>query len=161
MVPEGGSEEWLFEQNSVDPRRVAAYRINHSKRQILVYDESDLKNRMHIRGWADILTMRFPATMLESLRPTREREHVSGVTFERYVRREAEAQGVVEVWWSEALLLPLSLTLEEGGTRTTSRLEGLLTDVPDTDLTSRLADPRRRFPGYEVLEASDLSDHRN
>jgi hypothetical protein len=156
LVAMGGGEEWLFERNSVDPRRVAAYRVDHARGQILVYDESDLRVRLQLRGWTDVLTMRFPREVLGTLRGTGEREERAGATFERYVGREDG--GIVEVWWSDTLLLPLRLTVYEAGARTTSLVEGLVSGVADSLLAERLADPRLRFPSYLVLDVADVDD---
>ena len=75
--------------------------------------------------------------------------------------REGEAQDLVEVWWSGSLLLPLRFTFERGGLRTTTRLEAFTSGLDNTPLIARLDDPRSRFPSYEVLDVSDLGDHRH
>jgi hypothetical protein len=64
------------------------------------------------------------------------------------------APGIVEMWWSKSLLMPLQLTVREGEVERTSLLEALDTHVQ----AERLGDPRLRFPGYAVLDIADLHD---
>jgi hypothetical protein len=154
VVLDGGANEWLFERNPVDPRRVSGYLIDHPKRQVLVHHDSDLRTKLRLRGWTDALTLGFDAAILVDLRATGEHRSVGGVSFERYVAPQTAAPGVVEVWWSESLLMPLQLTVREGEVERTSMLEALDTRVQ----TERLGDPRRRFPGYAVLDIADLYD---
>lgn len=47
--------EWLFERNTLDPRRASATRVEHTSRLIIVYEESDLRNLLGLNGWADVL----------------------------------------------------------------------------------------------------------
>ena len=114
-----------------------------------------MRSLMQIRGWMDVLTLRFDPTVLATLRDTGERRETSGATFKRYVASESDRDGVVEVWWSEALLLPLSLTIRDSGTDVTTIVKGL-TQSADAML---LADPDVRFPNYRVLDPADANDH--
>ena len=161
LQTDGAGEEWLFERNPVDPRRVSGYQVDHQKRRILAYDERDLRARLQIEGWSDVLTLRVRPQALSRLQRTGEREHAAGAAFEKHVPREGEASDLVEVWWSDSLLLPLRFTFERGGVRTTTLLEAFTSGRDDTPLTARLGDPRSRFPTYEVLDVSDLGDHRH
>ena len=68
-----------------------------------------------------------------------------------------KADGVVEVWWSEARLLPLRLQLRQRGVLITSVLSQLETPAALT----MLADPRRRLADYEVLEVADSRERRH
>jgi hypothetical protein len=145
----------------VDPRRVSGYQVDHRKRRILFYDESDLRARLQLEGWSDVLTLRVRTQTLSRLERTGEREQAAGAAFERHVPREGEASDLVEVWWSESLLLPLRFTFERGGVRTTTHLEGIASGAQPPPLAARLTDPRSRYPAYEVLDVSDLGDHRH
>ncbi len=49
--------EWLFEQNSVDPLRVTGFQVVHAAQTIVVYEDSDLRNWLGLRGWADVIAM--------------------------------------------------------------------------------------------------------
>jgi hypothetical protein len=155
LAIDGGREEWLFVQNAVYRDRVSGYLIDHSARHIRLYEESALRSLMQIRGWADVLTVRFDPATLAALRDTRERRQAGGSTFARFVATESTGDGVVEVWWSEALLLPLSVTVREDGTTVTSVVEHMTSEAE----ASLLTDPARRFPQYESRDAADAPDH--
>jgi hypothetical protein len=157
LVPEGGGSEWLFQRNPVDNRRVSGYLVDHARRQVLVHHDSDLRNRMRLHGWADVLTMRFDPQSLAVLHATGERETAGGETFDRYVARDQPTQGVSDVWWSDTLLLPLRLTVRAADAATTWTIERL---APGVDV-ERLDDPRRRFPQYTVLDISDSLERRH
>jgi len=158
VVLDGGGQEWLFERNPVHPDRVSGYLIDHAAREIRVQHDSDLRNSLRIRGWADVLLMRFDPGAVARLRDTGERRQVEGVRFHRFVASEEPVAGVTEVWWSQELLLPLAWTTRESDTVTVkTRVEHLSRDV-DRGL---LADPSTRFPGYEWLDATDARDHRS
>jgi hypothetical protein len=154
VLPDGGASEWLFERNPVDTRRVSGYLVDHDKRRVLVHHDSDLRNRLGLRGWSDVLTLGFDPDTLTDLRATGEVRTAAGVAFERYVAPGPDAAGVVEVWWSGRLLAPLLLKVRDGGVLRTSRLEGLAPDVQ----AAALADPRQRFPRYEVLDVADAHE---
>ena len=111
----GTDKEWLFERNPVDRRRVSGYLIEHGARQILMHQESDLRHEQQLRGWADAFMMRFDPTVLARLRRTDQHDSAFGATFTRYVAADMNADGVVEVWWSEAQLLPLRQQVRQRG----------------------------------------------
>jgi hypothetical protein len=154
VIAEDGASEWLFERNPVDVRRVSGYRVDHERRQVLIHYDSDLRARLRLRGWADVLSLGFDPSVLQGLRATGERRAYAGVEFEQFVAPQPAVPGIVEVWWSEALMLPLLLTVREGDRLQTSMLEALQASVE----TARLADPRLRYPGYAVLDIGDLPD---
>lgn len=155
LALEGGRQEWLFLQNVVYRDRAAAYLIDHDRNDIRFHEESALRSLLQIKGWMDVLTLRFDPTVLAALRDTGERRQTGGATFKRYVSREPGSDGVVEVWWGEALLLPLSLTVRDSGTEVTSIVNGL-TLTADAAL---LVDPEVRFPRYKALDPADANDH--
>lgn len=155
VVIEDGRREWLFVQNAVYRDRAAGYLTDHGARQILLHEESALRGALAVRGWFDVLTQRFDASLLSTLRDTGERQRVAGAEFARYVARDPERDGVTEVWWSDALLLPLSFTIRRQGVEATSAISGLASGVDSTVL----ADPSNRFPGYRSLDVADAGDH--
>jgi len=157
LVLDGGRREWLFERNPVDARRVSGWLIDHYSREILVHQETDLRSEQQVRGWADVLMMRFDPVQLRTLRPTGEAKQVDGLVFNRHVASDRTARGVVDVWWSEAGLLPLLMTVRGSLGTTTSTIEAMDRRV---DLAC-LADPRTRFPGYEVIDVVDARDRRH
>jgi hypothetical protein len=141
LVMGGGRKEWLFERNPLDRRRVSGYLIDHDARQILAYQESDLRNEQQLRGWADALMIRFDPALLPRLRRLNEHEMMGGATFRRHVAQDRSSDGVLEVWWSDALLLPLRLQVRQQGTLITAVVDRLETAVSLTVL----ADPRTRL----------------
>ena len=155
LALEGGRQEWLFVQNVVYRDRAAAYLVDHDRREIRFHEESSLRSLLRIRGWLDVLTLRFDPTVLTALRDTGERRQMGGATFKRYVSNESGRDGVVEVWWGQALLLPLSLTVRDSGTEVTSIVKGL-SHIADATL---LANPDVRFPSYKTLDPTDAKDH--
>lgn len=158
VVPEGARSEWLFERNVVDPRRMVGYLIDHTREQVLIHDDSDLRQGLRLRGWADVLMMRFDPRILAGLRATGEQRAAGGAVFERYVAAEGGSPEVAEVWWSEALLLPLQVTVPSaGGPTTTSAVESFEPSVNAALLT----DPRRRLPQYEVMDVVDTADRQS
>jgi hypothetical protein len=157
LLMEGTRKEWLFERNPVDRRRVSGYLVDHDARQILAYQESDLRNEQQLRGWRDALLMRFDPGSLSGLQPSNENTSVFGWTFSRHLAPAGAQDGVVEVWWSDQLLLPLRLTVRERGVMTTSTIDRLA--VPASLVV--LDDPRVRFRGYASLDVTDSRERRH
>jgi hypothetical protein len=152
---EGARLEWLFSQNVVYRDRAVAYRTDHDHGEVHLYEESALRSVTGIRGWMDVLTLRFDRSVLAKLRDTGERRIIGETTFTRYVARDLPAGVVQEVWWSDELLLPLSVTIRRSRTTTTSIVKGLAYTAD----AAVLMDPMSRFPNYKVLDPSDASDH--
>lgn len=152
---EGGHQEWLFVQNAAYPDRASGYLIDHRAHQIRLHEESTLQSALGIRGWADVLTMRFEPRILSTLRNTGQYRLVDDVTFARFIAQEPNTDGVVEVWWSDEILLPLSFTTRESGTEVTSVVAGISRHTEE----SLLAEPAFRFPQYENRDAADAVDH--
>ena len=155
MALEGARLEWLFSQNVVYRDRAVAYRTDHDHGEVHLYEESALRSVTGIRGWMDVLTLRFDRSVLAKLRDTGERRMIGETTFTRYVARDLPAGVVQEVWWSDELLLPLSLTIRRSRTTTTSIVKGLAYTADAVVLM----DPMSRFPNYKVLDPTDASDH--
>jgi hypothetical protein len=153
----GTDKEWLFERNPIDRRRVSGYLIEHGARQILMHQESDLRHEQQLRGWADAFMMRFDPAVLARLRRTDQRDGAFGATFTRYVAEDMSADGVLEVWWSDALLLPLRQHVRQRGVLITS----VLTQLETPTALSMLADPRGRLTDYEALEVADSRERRH
>lgn len=142
-------------QNRLYPDRVSGYLIDHDARQVRFYDETPLRNHLGIRGWMDVLTIRFDSALLGALRQTGEQRPLAGATASRFVAPEGKDDGLVEVWWSDELLLPLSVTQRVAGREVTSVVDRLTRGGDATVL----ADPADRFPTYQAVDASDAGDH--
>lgn len=78
------------------------------------------------------------------------------IVFERFVSGGA-APTEVDVWWSDAILLPLRSVVRAGSTVVTTTIDRL---DPHAD-ASLLRPGDARFPDYEVLSSSDIRDHRH
>jgi len=155
---DGGRREWLFERNPVHRDRATGYLIDHDARQVQVHHDSDLRSALQLRGWADVVMMRFNAGALASLQETGERRDVAGATFHHYRASTASAAGVIEAWWSPELLLAMDQTSREAGSVTIhARLRELSRVIDEAVLMA----PASRFPAYEVADAVDLRDHRS
>lgn len=151
---EGSGKEWLFERNPVDATRASGYLVDHAARQILVYDESALRNEQGIRGWADVWSMRFNPAALDRMTATGESTRVAGETFDRHVAADPGQDGLVEVWWSDALALASTLVVRQSGRVMSSTITEIDRDVQ----AGVLNDPRRRFPGYAEVDPADAGD---
>lgn len=151
----GGRQEWVFVRNLVYGDRASAYLIDHDAREIRFHDEGPLRSRLGIHGWMDVLTIRFDPGVLASLRQTGERRDAGGAPALRFVAREPREDGIAEVWWSDELLLPLSVTRRLGGAETTS----VVARLSRTEKPILLADPGAMFPEYKDVDAADAGDH--
>jgi hypothetical protein len=139
----------------VFPERASGYLINHQTREIHVHHESDLRNSLRLRGWADVVMMRFDPQWLEALEDTGELRHEGGATFHRYRSAATTTTGLIEAWWSPELLLPLEQTSRETGPVTIRARILKLSRAVDASL---LADPSARFPDYEQRDAVDAGE---
>jgi hypothetical protein len=101
--------------------------------------------------------MRFDPGSLSGLQPSNENKSVFGWTFSRQLATGGAQDGVVDVWWSDQLLLPLRLTVRERGVMTTSTIDRLA--VPASLVV--LDDPRVRFRGYASLDVTDSRERRH
>jgi hypothetical protein len=157
LVLEGGRREWLFRRNPVHPERVDGDLIDHDARQILAHDDTQLLAGLGLRGWADVIMMRFDPRLLPSLRATGAVERRGGAAFKRFLAADQEAQGIVDVWWSEPLLLPLRMTVHHGARRITATIIsfGPAEDPPALEAAAS------RFPDYESLDAVDAKEPRH
>ena len=156
-VVEGEDKEWLFVRNPVSPDRASGFLVDHRAKQIVEYDDTSLLTRQGLRGWADVIAMRFDPRLLPTLQATGRSERRHRAEFRQFVSRSPDQPGVVEVWWSEPHLLPLRLTVREGRVLLSAEIVGL---VPESD-SAALELPARRFPDYHALDVDDTSDHRN
>lgn len=67
LVEMPGNIEWLFVRNPTDIRRVSAMWTDHATKTIVVYEESDLRRTMGIRGWLDVITLGTDASSRSAL----------------------------------------------------------------------------------------------
>jgi hypothetical protein len=157
LVVDHGRKEWIFHRNPVDRRRASGWLVDHVAREILAYDETSLQTDQHLRGWADVLMMRFDAAALTRLRATGAHRRVADMDFAQYRSRDHEAAGFVEVWWSETALLPLHVASRDASATMTSVVEAVARarDLSPAD------DPRLRYRDYAALDLVDARDRRH
>lgn len=55
LIESPGNREWLFVRSPTDVRRASAMWTDHATKTIVVYDDSDLRRTMGIRGWFDVI----------------------------------------------------------------------------------------------------------
>ena len=144
-----GRQEWLFEQNPVDPRRVSAWLIDHDTHVIVLHEESDVRNALGLNGWANVLTLRI--RFRGAGRP-----QVDGEV-SRHRRQPLPAlaapdtkPGIADAWWNEELLLAGAFVLRDPA-RTRVTIETLRPGV-DAQL---LRAPALRFKSYKVVDRAE------
>jgi hypothetical protein len=142
--------EWLFERNVRDPRRLFAWAIDHAARVIVVYDESDLRAALGLRGWASVLTMGFDPELLADLKASGRTRSLEGIAFAHYAADREDA-AIREVWWSEEQVFPCELATADAAGSTRFTVESLRIGVDSALLKA----PPTRFPAYRVFELAD------
>jgi hypothetical protein len=149
-VATSDGREWLFERNTRDPRRVSGYLVEPAARAIIVYEESNLRNALGIRGWADVLMVGFDPTLLDGLRRTGTTRTIEGIRFVRYEPARG-ATSTREAWWSDDELFASSFVRRDdtGSTRFAVKRVQLGVDAALLQL------PPVRFPAYRVVDFAD------
>jgi hypothetical protein len=146
----GRGPEWLFERNSVDPRRVSGHFVDHKTRTIVFYSDSDLELMLGIPGWAHVVTLGCdnpPATTGTAPAPASSKV-VSGFAFHRV---PSAARGNAGAWWNTDQVLPAECTRTDADG--TARLT-LVSASPNVD-TARLQPPTARFPSYRAIDLAE------
>jgi hypothetical protein len=149
-VAHRNGREWLFERNPIDPRRVSATCVEHASQAIVLYDETDLRVVLGIRGWADVLSLGFDSDVLRRYQRTEEARTIGGIRFARYVIAGTR-EPVHDVWWSDEEALPSSFVIAANAVVTRFSVEraragadaGLLRPAP------------ARFLKYRVFALAD------
>lgn len=149
-VAASGGREWLFERNVRDPRRVFGWAIDHASRVIVVYDESDLRTALGLRGWASVLTMGFDLESLAGLKRSGQSRSIEGIAFAHYASDREDA-AIREVWWSDDQIFPCEFVTADGTGSIRFTVESVRVGVDATLLQA----PPSRFPTYRVYELAD------
>lgn len=144
--------EWLFVRNPVDVRRVSASRVDHGRRTIVEYDESELRSTGLARGWADVVSLGVPPEALQALRPTGRKATLAGFEFSERLPAEDGEGDVRELWWSDEASAPLRVAQARNGSYIVVTSLGASVDA------ALLLDPRRRFPAYVVMDIADFRE---
>jgi hypothetical protein len=142
--------EWLFERNPVDPRRVSATLVEHASQTIIVYEESDLRRMLGIRGWADVLSFGFDSQLLSAYERSEDMRTIGGIRFARYTSAGTRAP-VDDVWWSDEQALPSRFSIAD-----TTGVTRFAVERARAGADAALLRPASvRFPTYRVLELAD------
>jgi hypothetical protein len=150
-----GAREWFFARNVVDVRRVSALLVDHARRTIVHYEESDVRNLLGLTGWADLLAMGADVAGLSRLTPTGRVRVTSGVSFRQYSAPNDD-RGLPEIWWNEALVLPGAMVLRDATGVTRFSVERVRQGVDATLLDA----PAARFPGYKAIDVAEWLEGR-
>ncbi len=142
-----GGREWLFERNAIDPRRVSGQLIDHARRSIVLHDESDLRNMLGLKGWADVLMLGLDAAVMSRLVPTGQSRTMAGIRFVKYAANDKDSR-TSELWWSHEQAMPSAFVVHEDGAATRVSVERLSASVNAEVLRS----PSARFPEYKALD---------
>jgi hypothetical protein len=142
--------EWLFLRNPVDPRRVSGRLVDHRRRAIVDYDESELRMSGIARGWVDVVALGVGPDALQGLTRSGRVERRFGFEFSEW--RSAEGAPARNVLWSDEALLPWRISLEGDSSlvEVTSLRRGLE--------RQRLIEPRERLPAYSVIDVADYRE---
>ena len=139
--------EWLFERNPLDRRRVSGWLVEHAGKTIVLHEESDLRHRLDLNGWADVLMLGFDSRALSGLTATGQAKTIAGIRFRKFIAPD-QASAVSEVWWSAEQALPSALVSRAPTGQTHVSVEHVRAGVDP----ERLRSPLLRFPAYQVLD---------
>lgn len=150
----GNGLEWLFVRNPIDRRRMSATLVEHRRRTLVEYDESELRNGGLGRGWADVVALGFEAEHLSALRPSGKAQESAGFRFAETLPVNGAEGKVRELWWSDQAAVPLIMVLVDGATRSQVQVRSIRRDVD----SALLRDTRERFPAYSVMDVADYRE---
>lgn len=154
VQPVGAKHEWLFVRNPLDPRRVSGVLVEHSRRTLVEYDESELRTAGIARGWADVVTLGVDRESLRELTVQGGEQGWNGLRFVRHSRPTGMSGKLQEVWWSDAEALPLRSIQRKPEGLSEQALIGLRFEIDET----LLSDPAARFPDYESMDVADYRE---
>ena len=146
--------EWLFLRNAADDRRVSGVMVDHHHRNIVEYDESDLRNAGMGRGWADIVSLGVEPETFGSAARTGKHQTFGGFQFEQLRRKEGAQGRIRELWWSDDAALPLRVGIDDAASGIEIVVRNIRRDVDETVLR----DPRQRYPEYAVMDVADYRE---
>ncbi|MQA28526.1 MAG: hypothetical protein GEU82_01635 [Luteitalea sp.] len=149
-IDDGAGREWLFERNPVDPRRVSGSAIYHAAREIVVYQESEVRNTLGISGWADVLMPGIRAGQIREMKPTRQARTIGGLRFVRFTALDPRG-ATKEAWWNEDEVLSAGVVSSSGAMSVEMSLERLIAVVQPELLRA----PAMRFPSYRQIDFPD------
>jgi hypothetical protein len=146
--------EWLFERNSRDPRRALASAVEHRSRTIVLYEETDLRMMLGIRGWVDVLSLGFDVEWLAASTRTEDVRTQGGIRFARYAASRPDVR-VMDLWWCEEQVLPGRFSVIDTSGKTQLTVERIRSGAD----SSLLVAPEERFPNYRVTGLAEWLEH--
>ena len=146
--------EWLFVRNPADPRRMSGTMLDHARKSVVEYDESEMRNGGLGRGWADVVALGVEPEALGELVSTGKRQVLSGIEFAQRARPTESHARVKELWWSDEAALPLRVVVDDGPTATEVVVRAVRREVDPL----LLRDMHDRYPGYAVIDIADYRE---
>lgn len=155
MRYEHQGQEWLFQQNPIDPRRLSGKLVDHRKRSILQYYQSELHEFGIVSSWRDVFLLGVDPDLLALLEPTGGSETLAGVQFRHFVNKtDGASQPSTEIWWSDSAALPLRIIQRKDN-------EEWIQEIASIEWTrdeALLAEPHSRFPQYAEMDYVDWQE---
>lgn len=146
-----GQTGWYFAQNPLDPAQFKAWRIDDSRGLLIEHSFCDVINEGVAESWDQVAGHGIDDTLLASLRGSGETEQAFGATFLRFLADEPRADGIVELWWSRELCLPLRVVRASTGGPITQSLSHLERGSGGPMLN----DPAVRLPKLRTIDLAD------
>lgn len=142
--------EWLFIQNTVDPRRATGFLVRHDAETIVVHEDSDLRHWQGIHGWADVVMFGLTRDLIATTEPLPPSRRRAAIVFTRHMPREADGV-LTDLWWNAARALPERYTIRTAAGTVRFTLDRLQLTAD----RGRLAAPAERFPGYRIVDLAE------
>jgi hypothetical protein len=146
--------EWLFERNVRDARRVSGFLIDHARRTIIRYEDSDLRMSLGLRGWADVALLGFDASSLDGYTRSGRFRTIGEMRFAQYSANRQDQTG--QLWWSDEQLLPATFDVAGPNGSTHFSIQAIRAGI-EAEL---LQPPQLRFPSYRAIDLAEWREHR-
>ena len=116
----------------------------------MLYEESDLRNRLGFNGWANVLMLGIDPGSLAEMKPSGRTRALSGLTFAQYSGKRQDGTEA-EVWWNAAQLLPSHFVLHDAEGVTEFSITALRQGADERLFQKAVL----RFPSYNLFDLAD------
>ena len=116
----------------------------------MLYEETDLRMALGIRGWVDVLSLGFSGEALNRYERTKDVRSIAGIQFVRYAGKGKDSSAD-EVWWSDEQVLPSRFTIRDSAGTTQFAIERARLGADASLLQPAIV----RFPQYRVFDLAD------